>query len=262
MVLFLTATVVGYCSIVYELILAQCLSVALGNTVVRYAMTIGLYLFSLGMGSLFLHFYPARQALRTLFLAETCLAGIGLVLPFALFGGTELLRSCVEELGLSPASFDYLSSVFIHLWVILIGCISGLEVPLLMELTEPRDLSKESLPSEELDLADVKPRKGDRASKILACDYIATFAGAVSFPFFIHQTLGLIAGSALMGILNAFAALLLSFQLARSKTQSYRFWNILLILIVILALCVIWKEEFFRSHLIDFLFPLKQSLKP
>ena len=43
--------ILAYCSIVYELTMAQSLSAFLGDTVLRYSTTIGLYLASMGIGA-------------------------------------------------------------------------------------------------------------------------------------------------------------------------------------------------------------------
>lgn len=50
---YIFTLVLAFCSIVYELLLGQSLSAFMGNTVLRYSVTIGLYLFSMGMGALF-----------------------------------------------------------------------------------------------------------------------------------------------------------------------------------------------------------------
>ena len=44
--------ILAFCSIAYELLLGQSLSAFLGNTVLRYSVTIGLYMLSMGIGSL------------------------------------------------------------------------------------------------------------------------------------------------------------------------------------------------------------------
>jgi len=49
---YLITLIVAYCSIVYELLMAQTLSALLGNTVLRYSVTIGVYLASLGVGAM------------------------------------------------------------------------------------------------------------------------------------------------------------------------------------------------------------------
>ena len=51
LIYFLTF-ILAFCSIVYELLLAQSLTAFLENTVLRYSITIGLYMFSMGYGAL------------------------------------------------------------------------------------------------------------------------------------------------------------------------------------------------------------------
>jgi spermidine synthase len=51
-VIYSLTFVLAFCSIVYELLLGQALSAFLGNTVLRYSVTIGLYMMSLGIGSM------------------------------------------------------------------------------------------------------------------------------------------------------------------------------------------------------------------
>ena len=47
---YIITLILAFCSIVYELLLGQTLSAFFGNTVLRYSVTIGLYLFAMGMG--------------------------------------------------------------------------------------------------------------------------------------------------------------------------------------------------------------------
>ena len=44
--------ILAFCSMAYELLLGQSLSAFMGNTVLRYSVTIGLYMLSMGIGSL------------------------------------------------------------------------------------------------------------------------------------------------------------------------------------------------------------------
>ena len=52
MITYAITFILAFCSIVYELLLGQTLSAFLGNTVLRYSVTIGLYMMSLGIGSM------------------------------------------------------------------------------------------------------------------------------------------------------------------------------------------------------------------
>ena len=47
MIIYAITFILAFCSIVYELLLGQTLSAFLGNTVLRYSVTIGLYMMSL-----------------------------------------------------------------------------------------------------------------------------------------------------------------------------------------------------------------------
>lgn len=227
--LYLLTILVGYCSIVYELILAQCLSVVLGNTIVRYALTIGLYLFSLGMGSLYLYFYPSQRPLRVLLIAEIILAFIGILLPAWILMGDHMLY---QLLGKGSNLAEQLSWILMHACVIGIGLLSGVEVPILMELA--------------------RVEKNESETVVLGLDYFATFLGAVSFPFLIYQGLGLVAGSALVGGLNALAALIIvvhpSFQNSMMKYLS------LIASCLVAAVGIFSQEESLRLFLISFVF--------
>ena len=55
-----TTFIVSFCSIIYELVFAQALSIVFGNTVLQYSLAIGIYLFFLGIGS----FYVSKMYMR------------------------------------------------------------------------------------------------------------------------------------------------------------------------------------------------------
>ncbi len=230
--IYIVTAIVGYCSIVYELILAQCLSVVLGNTIARYALTIGLYLFSLGMGSLYLYFRPAKQPLRFLLYAEILLTLIGMLLPALVLVGDHLIFQLFTYFRLNPELF---SSLLLHSLVLLVGFVSGLEVPILMQLAVTTEA------------------KSEADTKILGLDYFATFVGAVSFPFFIYQTLGLVAGSAFVALLNAIAALLLLGCLYRSK-EFFGVATTLVLTCISLCVVIMVHESSIRSYLIAYVF--------
>jgi len=227
--------IVGYCSIIYELILAQCLAIALGNTIVRYSVTIGLYLFSLGMGSLYLYFFPAKNSLKTLIIAEVLLALLGIFLPVLIVGSDHVLFKYMGQ-DSSLLSPQLCSWIFIHTIVVLIGFLSGVEVPLLMEMVKVTE-----------------PLHQDKAETlVLATDYLATFIGAVSFPFFIYQKLGLLAGSAFASLLNTGAILLLAIAFVPWR----RSYGLLLFstLAIAIAFSVMIHEGYLRQQLITYLF--------
>jgi spermidine synthase len=180
----------AFCSVVYELILAQTLSILLGHTLLRYAVTIGLYIFSLGLGSLFVWWLPAVDPVRRLLWVEIFLSPLGVLLPFVLFAVDHVWR---EWLGSSLVVWA------LHSFVVVIGILSGIELPCLMQWAEVRNAED-----------------SEAAQKVLAVDYIATFLGTVAFPVWIYSHWGLVAGAAAVGGLNALGCIFLLLVARRS----------------------------------------------
>lgn len=221
--------IVSFCSIVYELILAQCLSVLLGNTVVRYSVTIGLYIFSLGMGALFVALKDFKDPIRLLIRVEVFLSVIGILLPAILFVGDFGLRSSLQLISTTFGDWGGgLSLVFLHSMILVVGFLSGIELPLLMSL----------------------PKCSVESQKILAIDYIGTFLGTVAFPLYIYESLGLVAGSAAIGGLNALGSLLLLTFFTNKQHLALGFSSIL----ILLALIIFQYEAYIRSILVEIVF--------
>lgn len=179
--------VVAYCSMNYELLLAQALSIMLGHSFLHFTLTIGLYLFCLGMGSLLLSLRSRPGSWREFILLELALSGIGILLPALIFA---------------------LDSPYIMYSVVAtVGVLSGWEIPLLVEL--------------------VRSEQGDAAAeKIIAWDYAGTFLAAVMFPLVISRYLGLVGGCAFTALLNCSAAFLLVVNRGRKKHCKEFYWTL------------------------------------
>ena len=184
----LFTVVFAFCSMAYELLLAQTLSAVLGNTVLRYTVTIGFYVFALGMGALCHPLVRSRDPLRVLLLVEIALAFTGGLSAYAVVAADGLLLRFDPGTASSSASFWALS-VFAHGVVILIGVLSGLELPLLMQLGE-------------------SGAEGGGLAALVA-DYGGTLIAAVAFPLLLLPGLGVLTGACALALLNALAALAL-----------------------------------------------------
>lgn len=126
----LLTLIVAFCSLVYELIYSQTLTILFGQTVVRYSVTIGLYLFSLGIGA-FLFSRVAKLRARGVFYAvEIALSVLG---PLGVFG-VFFINSTTRDAWLEPNGQLFLLVVS-HLPVVIVGLLSGLELPLLTALS-------------------------------------------------------------------------------------------------------------------------------
>src|SRR3989338_8540170 len=84
----LLTIVVSFCSIVYELVYSQALTVLYGETVARYSITIGLYLLSLGAGAFFYNLISPKNNPLFFWWNEIALPIVGpLVVVFLFFLG-------------------------------------------------------------------------------------------------------------------------------------------------------------------------------
>ncbi len=190
---FAITFIVSFCSIVYELLLAQTLSTVLGNTVLRYCLTIGFYLAAKGAGAM-LCSTRRRDSARTLFRVEMVLimvGGLSVILinlfdviqkyiysQSPVFQQTVFLDGCIAEI---------IFFVLSHSVIIAIGILSGFEIPLLIDIA--------------------KKEKSGTTNMILGVDYFGSLAGAILFPLVLLPTLGLFSTSFATAILNGLAGL-------------------------------------------------------
>lgn len=180
--LLFSGFLVAASSMVYELAIAQTISTLYGATILRYSLTIGLFIASLGAGALLwaqsLHKDPASD----LFKLEVVLVALGAFSPILLFG-VEYLQ---QQMGFTSAWTGLIGS---HLIVAAIGIMSGMEIPALIETAKEFG-------------------KADWSSKIVAIDFLGACGGALMFPLALFPYFGLIAATVYSGAANGVAAVL------------------------------------------------------
>ena len=165
--------VVAICGLVYELLAGTLGSYLLGDSVTQFSLVIGLYLSAMGAGAWLSRRLDTELARRFL----------EIELAVAIVGGWS-----------APVLFLAFGSV-VHFQVVLlgfvvaIGVLVGLELPLLMRLLEGQMQLK------------------DLVSRVLTFDYIGALAAAVMFPLVLVPKLGLVRSSLVMGVANAGVAL-------------------------------------------------------
>ncbi len=192
--LLLVTFVVAACSIIYELLMAQTLSSTLGDTTFRYNMTIGLYIAAMGVGALFYERIMKGDKLKNLAKLEGVISIVGGLAPIAVLFGDLVAHWLTKKMGINYFGFfiqSYLS-IFCYGIIVLIGFLTGLELPLLMELGKR-----------------IKERYG---SVVLSVDYLGTLAGVVAFPLVIFPNFELFSIGFLVAFLNACVALVLYFS--------------------------------------------------
>jgi spermidine synthase len=180
----------AFCSMMYELLLSQALSAFLGNTLLRYSTTIGLYMFSLGCGASLAEKRWNKSLLSALLVVEALLA---------LIGGLSI----VILHGLDTFGNELLFSVCAHSLIIIIGTLSGFELPLLIAIaTKHIGLSE-----------------GSAERRVLSSSYIGAFAATVTFAFYFYPHVGVTTTAFNVGLLNAGAGLAIALVFCSPHTQ-------------------------------------------
>jgi spermidine synthase len=230
--------IVAYCSIVYELLLAQTLSAILGNTVLRYSITIGVYLASLGVGAL-LCGHSEKGSAQRLIRIEILLSLIGglSVIIMHMLAAVQRYAVNTSLFFQGPTGEPVLAVSFFvlsHLIIVAIGILSGYEVPLLIAM---RKVEIQTLP-------DTNPARA--VNVVLGVDYFGSLLGAVLFPLVLLPRLGLFSSSYLSALLNVFACLLLvTSKPCQARTRQAAKAGVIIALLIALLSMVGRTEQYF-----------------
>ena len=175
-VLLTSITIVALCGIVYELLIGTVSSYLLGDSVYQFSLTIGFFMFAMGVGSYVSRWIPGPRLIEAFVQVELALAFLGGICSIVLF------------LVFPFAPWLYKAAMFF--FILSLGALVGLEIPLLTRV--------------------LAARKGTRRSiaNVLSLDYVGALAGSVAFPLLLLPSLGLLAASFAVGLINALVALL------------------------------------------------------
>ncbi|KAA3438655.1 polyamine aminopropyltransferase [Rufibacter hautae] len=185
--LLFSVFVVATCGLVYELVAGTLASYLLGDSVTQFSTIIGVYLFSMGIGSYLSRFFN-KNLIAWFIQVEVLVAVVGGFSSTILF----LLFDRV-------ASFQ----IVLYMLVSLTGILVGLEIPLIMRILEDRFEFKELV------------------SKVFTFDYIGALLASVIFPLLLVPHLGLLRTSYFFGLLNAGVALWLCFYFSKEIRWIY-----------------------------------------
>ena len=207
-VLLTSITIVALCGIVYELLIGTVSSYLLGDSVYQFSLTIGFFMFAMGVGSYVSRWIPGPRLIEAFVQVELALAFLGGICSIVLF------------LVFPFAPWLYKAAMFF--FILSLGALVGLEIPLLTRV--------------------LAARKGTRRSiaNVLSLDYVGALAGSVAFPLLLLPSLGLLAASFAVGLINALVALLnviwLRDHLSRPKLYLQATLGTLALLVLLTAL--------------------------
>jgi len=173
-ILLFSVAVIATCGLVYELVAGALASYLLGDSITQFSLIIGIYLFSMGIGS-----YFSKHITKNLLMK---------------FIQVEFIVGLVG--GLSAAilfiSFEFVNHfrILLFTFVSVTGILVGLEIPLLMRILKD------------------KYEFSDLVSKVFTVDYIGALFASILFPLILAPYLGLVRTALLFGILNVAVGLL------------------------------------------------------
>lgn len=171
--ILLVVLIISGCSICYELIISAVSTYLLGNSVMQYSVTIGLYMAAMGAGAYLSKFVRDRLFRR---FAQ-------IELSVAVLGGLSSLLLFLSFLHLHG------SPIVMYAETVAIGLLVGAEIPILTRIVE----------------ADQRHLRLTLSS-IFSIDYIGGLIGSIAFPIVLLPRLGFFATSFLCGLVNALAA--------------------------------------------------------
>lgn len=196
--------VAAFCSIIYELVLSQALTIIYGGTVLRYSVTIGLFLFSLGLGAfLYARVKRRMEAQMALFIVEALLSLFGFLGVFFVFLGRGALEGPLPYLVVLVLS---------HVPVVAIGILSGLEIPILTDCDEDGNFTK-----------------------VLGIDYFGSLVGTLVYALFLYPMSGLVVTTISIVSLNLLLAVvcLVHYRLYSGHARARAMFVLVAILVLV-----------------------------
>lgn len=186
--LFLTVFVIATSGLVYELVAGALASYVLGDSVVQFSTTIGVYLFAMGIGSYLSKFVGDGIAARfiEIEIAAALIGGFSAPALFVAFAYSDVFRPVLYGI------------------IVVVGTLVGLEIPLLMRILR-----------DHLDFKEL-------VAKVLSVDYLGALFGSLLFALVLVPSLGLARTSLIFGIASALVALTTTFVLAELLTRGVR----------------------------------------
>lgn len=175
LILLAAVFTISLCGLGYELIAGTITSYFLGNSVLQFSLTIGVFLFAMGIGSS-LSARVEGNLTGVFIVAEVAISLLGGFFSLIMFS----LYACASE--------SFYACFLILLLVI--GGLIGLEIPLLIRMVKEYGTLKIAL------------------AQVLSLDYLGALVASILFPILILPHLGLMQASFFYGLLNMMVAFL------------------------------------------------------
>ena len=192
--ILVVTVILAFCSIVYELLLANTLALVTGNYIWWQSLTIGVYIGGLGVGAYYSD--KLKDTYKSIINVEIALSFLGVVSVvyiYLLHGSYKYIDNLFYYTG-DFRSVVYLQNLFalkfmffglVQSLTLMIGLLSGFEIPLMMRIAEDR-LGEGS----------------DNEYQIFGINYIGTLVGTTFFAYLLLPELDVIKTSVVVAMLN------------------------------------------------------------
>ncbi len=172
-ILLTSVFIIASCGILYELLISSISTYFLGSSILQFSITIGLFMFFMGVGSYFSRFF-ADKLLDWFVTIEIALGGLGGLSALILYFSYSLTENYyIVAFGL----------------IACLGMMIGLEIPIVTRITNRYSSLK------------------DTVAQIFSFDYIGALLASVLFPLVLLPYLGIMRTSFLIGLLNLAVAI-------------------------------------------------------
>jgi len=213
-VLLFSILIVALCGIVYELIIGTVSSYLLGNSVYQFSLTIGFFMFAMGLGSWISKFFD-KEYIRNFVTIEVAIALVGGISSTLLFMAFPFARPLYE--------------LTMYTLILIIGALVGMEIPILTALLSQKNEVRDSI------------------ANVMSLDYLGALIGSVAFPLLLLPSLGLVQSSFAIGLINILVATVNVF-IFRKHLKNFQ--NLLFACITILVMLFIFIV--YGSHITRF----------
>ncbi len=213
--LLISTFILAISSVLYELILAQTLASVVGNAPYRYNLTIGIYIASMGLGALYYDKIPYKGNYSYLLKTELLLSILGVLTPLLVLINDSFLQYLDNQNILEYYSWWSQSQSFLfnNGLIVLLGLLSGIELPLLMNIGKEEQVENTSL--------------------FISLDFFGTMVGAALFPLVLFPLLNLFTTTYIVSLINSILCLIIFYHKKDKYYWIYLLWTFVVFLMLL-----------------------------
>lgn len=227
------------CSILYELMLANVLSLLTGNQVLWQAVTIAVYVGGLGFGAYWSE--RIQNPLRSLVRVElliSLLGGVSLLLIYFVHGIQNFSKFLLfiasgynggAVIG-SELGFELSYLAITQMITLAIGILTGFELPILLKISEENK--------------DQKIKEGE----VLGANYFGTLFGTICFSFWMKPNFDLLNSAVITSSLNYLILMYLVWKSSKNILKKFLFVVAFMFFVLLFKFNNLFMDEFLKFH--------------